>query len=83
MFSLNTDKLSLGVLAHKSNLIYTGLATSTVVVLLLIALNRKPSVKATAAKNTRPKSGKMPPPAGSIKVAKLLIHPIKVGYVCL
>ncbi|KAF5356153.1 hypothetical protein D9756_003693 [Leucocoprinus leucothites] len=81
MSSLNTDNFPLGLLGGKPDLIYTGIATATVAVLLFYAFNRKPAAKTTDStkdnKSVRVRSGKMPPQAGSIKVSKILIHPIK------
>ncbi|KAJ3575248.1 hypothetical protein NP233_g1216 [Leucocoprinus birnbaumii] len=74
----------LGLLKGKPDLLYTGIATATLAALLIVVFNRKTVAKPAETpktdkptKEVRVRSGKMAPPAGSIKVAKLLVHPIK------
>ncbi|KXN90106.1 MOSC domain-containing protein 1, mitochondrial [Leucoagaricus sp. SymC.cos] len=75
MSSPNSDAFPLGLLSDKPGLIYTGLAAAAAATLLLVVFHRNSSTKGGGSKESR--SSKMSPQVGSIKVAKILVHPIK------
>jgi len=81
MTSPNQTSLSLGLFSDRPGaLIYTGFATIAAAALLFVALNRKNSNHSTPSPGKArsvPRTGKMSPQPGSVKVSKILIHPIK------
>jgi hypothetical protein len=81
MLSLNSAAFPLALFTDKRALFYTSLAAVAAAAILVVTHSRKSSANLTT-KIRKPKhgSGKMPPQAGTVKVAKILMHPIKVRY---